>query len=489
MKKTIKLLLATASVALLTACGGGGGGGGGSSAAAPTIALALSSSKTQVNSTVTLNWSTQNATSCSGADGLAGANQLAGSLSITPKNGGQYKYSITCVGTGGTVTQVETLIVPYVVHPTSYENKNLIPFDQTQIPTIRSLGIGVDKDEQDSNERSVTFGDFFQEGKISAYVSTTRNRNLYGIDFPDSPGKSYFLSKNSAGRWVDRTTELINNAADRDSCVSVSYAITADFNNDGMPDVFLACNGVDYDLGIPQTDPKFRDIYLSYPVLYLSQVNRTYKKVTLPYQLYGHQATAADIDRDGNVDIIITNQGIDDRIPLVLLGKGDGSFLNDTSYLDRGIVLSNLGGLYQVQIIPIDGRLDLVFGYSNEILWVKGKSAGGFDFENAKRIAMPISNRNGVQYSMPLDIIYINKAFYFNTNTYLTSQSGAEWVIIKVDSMNFSSSVIPTFDNYTENLQAYSAQIKPTSDGFFVAYTGGCNINLSLGMCGMRIKQ
>ena len=164
-------------------------------------------------------------------------------------------FVLVACGGGGTSNipdvsaNIPTKIVPIAVFGTSYENKNSIKFDQTQVPGVRNLGIPkVYNDELDSNERSITFGDFLQEGKHSAFVSSMRTTNKHGIaNLPDAPGVAYFLSQDAHGVWRDRTSELLKTKADRETCISASYSITADFNNDGKPDVYIACSGADTD--------------------------------------------------------------------------------------------------------------------------------------------------------------------------------------------------------------------------------------------------
>jgi hypothetical protein len=75
----------------------------------------------------------------------------------------------------------------------------------------------------------VTFGDFFQEGKYSAFVVSTA-------------GQAYFLRQSASGTWTDDSSTLFGTGA-RNTC-NATYAITADFNADGKPDVFLSCSGL-----------------------------------------------------------------------------------------------------------------------------------------------------------------------------------------------------------------------------------------------------
>lgn len=384
-------------------------------------------------------------------------------------------------------------IVPMKVFGTSYENKNLIALDQTQIPTVRYLNIPkVYADEQDSNERSVTFGDFFQEGKYSVFVSSTRASNLYGIsNINDVPGIAYFLSKDTNGNWKDRTNELLKSVDDRKTCVSTSYTITADFNNDGKPDVYIACNGVDYDirfLGFSLTELINR--WTSNQIIFLSQTDGKYKRIEVPFQIYGHQAAAADINGDGNIDIITINAlGGDydnsvDRVS-VLLGRGDGTFIQNNSIIPKTSALADINGMWNINLIPIDGRLDLVLAQDLFTIWIKGDKHGGFDWASMKKFVMPMSISKGTRYGTPMDVVYDNGYFYF----YSTSQwdpTGAEWAIIKYSTDAVNSSIIYTFDNPANSTNPYSAQFKPTAQGIFVAYSGGCSVNT--GGCAMNVK-
>jgi len=487
------------SALVLTGCGGGGDSGNNSVSVATNssqqspVTLSLSVNKTFVRTgeTLTVTWDSTNSSGCTASGNWSGAKAKSGSETFEVSNAGKHSYTLECSGTGTSAKQSQAVIVPYPVYTTSYENKNSIPFDTTQVPTIRALGIKIDSDEQDSNERSITFGDFFQEGKISAFVVTTRHKNVYGIaNLSDSPAKAYFLSQNDTGKWVDRTSELIKVSEDRYNCVTVSYAMTADFNNDKVPDVFLSCNGIDYDLGggtMNVSHPNFRQTYLDYLVVYLSQSDKTYKKVKLPYQVYAHQAAVADLNKDGAVDVVLTNQiSESERLPVVLMGNGDGSFYKNTTFLPNELLNQNKNGLYQVQIIPIDNRLDILFGYTNETLYLRGNQNGTFDVSTAKIIRMPVSVAYKTEYVMPLDVIYKEGHFYFSTNT--AHKDGTEWAIVKTNMQTMSHTVTLTFNNFTNNFQSYSAQIKLNKSGEFVAYTGGCKSDTNQGMCGLKVK-
>ena len=502
---------------LLAACGGGGGGSAGPiavtctapqllqngvcvSPAPTTVSVSLSKSKATVGSSVTLNWSSTNATTCVGLDNMtAGTQAASGSKSISPTVGGQFTYTISCDGTGGTVKNSALLIVPMEVFKTSYENKNSIPFDKTQIQSFRLLGIVRDSDEIWENPRDMTFGDFFQEGAYSAFAVSIRSRNLYGIaGLPDYPGKAYFLSLDKNGKWIDRTTELLKTPADRDVCVAASFSLTADFNNDGRPDVYVACHGLDYDL--PNADLATQQrINLEHQVLFLSQKDGSYKRIDVPFNIYGHQAAIGDINGDGFMDVITTNsrdfvgQGAD-ITPFVLLGHGDGTFTRDNSIVPTNIYdfTGKLDGIFGIQLIPIEGRLDAIIGGGNTV-WLKGNKNGGF-LTNPITVFTPlISNQTNRKFMFPLDVIYKDGYFYLTQLSQYESPSQS--IVLKINSTSLAQNII--FSNsipFANDSRVGSEQYKPTSDGDLIPIQGGCLYQFddplfSKSVCGLRIKM
>ena len=93
---------------LLSSCGGGGGGGGSSDSqidagsSTPTITVSISSSaqSAEVNSSVTLTWSSTAATSCSASGAWSGTKSTTGSESIIIGLGGSNNFSLTCSASG-----------------------------------------------------------------------------------------------------------------------------------------------------------------------------------------------------------------------------------------------------------------------------------------------------------------------------------------------------------------------------------------------------
>ena len=87
----------------ISSCGGGGGGGGSSEPSVPSATITLSVSDTQVyiGSTVTLTWSTANATSCTASGSWSGSKALSGSESITLNTAGANPFTLTCSNSAG----------------------------------------------------------------------------------------------------------------------------------------------------------------------------------------------------------------------------------------------------------------------------------------------------------------------------------------------------------------------------------------------------
>ena len=105
--RNTKFLL-TMMTALLGSCGGGGGSAGNSSEVAellaPVISFSVSSLEITVNETVTLSWSSSNTSSCTASGDWSGSRAVSGSEDVTLATSGDFTYTLSCSGQGGSST-------------------------------------------------------------------------------------------------------------------------------------------------------------------------------------------------------------------------------------------------------------------------------------------------------------------------------------------------------------------------------------------------
>ena len=134
MNKYSVLILLTC---LIAACGGGGGGGGGAPSGAggsssggsssgggsggstpttpPTAQLTANSASIPVGDSITLTWSSSNATGCDASNGWSGAKGTSGSETITLTESGTYVFALSCTNGSASVTASQNLEVYKVI--------------------------------------------------------------------------------------------------------------------------------------------------------------------------------------------------------------------------------------------------------------------------------------------------------------------------------------------------------------------------------------
>jgi hypothetical protein len=415
-------------------------------------------------------------------------------------------------GTNPTVVIPPTpVITPLTVSALSYNNKNVIDNDSVQLPSLRLLrdvhGWTFSQSELSAgcntpgcnggvvNDRSLAFGDFLQDGTSSAFITTWRRTGIHdnylkNKPIVDAPNRVYFL-KFVDGKWVDKTNTLLPNESDRYSCVSHSYTAVADFNKDGKPDLFVSCHGIDYSFGpgdtlsgqsINQIFPtSWRSIMFEKQILFLSQSNGTYKRTEVTDEIYGHHASTADIDGDGNVDVATVNASwgntnpSEDYRPFFLMGKGDGTFTKNYTRMPTNIV-SEVGSIihiYWTYLVPTEnGRVDLV-AVGDKIAWYKNPGNGDFSKVTPTYLPLEVGYLNS-----PLDILYKDGNFYVN-------HSGGDWPgIMRIKKVNAQTLAVTQIYYLDRDLGmsegAISPQLKITKDKqFLVPFVAGCQRDMT----------
>ena len=69
-----------------------------------SITLSISDDQIYLGNTVTLTWTTSNASSCTASGSWSGSKALSGSETLTPDSEGQKNYTLTCSNSAGTST-------------------------------------------------------------------------------------------------------------------------------------------------------------------------------------------------------------------------------------------------------------------------------------------------------------------------------------------------------------------------------------------------
>ena len=419
-------------LAVLIALAGCGGGGGSSSTPAPVvtpapvITISLSSAKVSLGKSSTITWSATNSTSCTASGAWSGSQTVSGTSTQTPTTSGQLAYTLTCTGAGGSSNQTATLIVPIPVQKSSYLNK-----------IAAAAALGPQPVFGDNN--AVAFADFFHDGTYSMVTNTL----VYNNQDPTTANKfgSIQFWKKVNGAWVDQTSAILTNSTI--GCLHPRKAIVADFNGDGVPDVFFSCHGFDA--------PPFPG---EQPHMLISQTDGTYKNITLPITCFCHGASAADMNGNGYANIMVADQMVA-KTPYFLINNKDGTFAQDKTRLPASLLYKKI---WTAELIDFKstGRFDAVLagadptGSGYEINPTIFPNDGTDNFLSTSSIQIPVT---GTALSDPtvtpttLDVIFDNGNIYLLRSTYSADE------IEKISYANFNKS----------NIYEHSGQYSPTT--------------------------
>ena len=224
---------------------------------------------------------------------------------------------------------------------TSYGYKAVVSQFTPQVQASALSGLAVSDMDMDTRN-AVTFGDFFQQGpgNLAAFVMVNQAGGLAQPRF----------FRMESGQWTDRTALVLD--AGISGCATASWAITADFNNDLRPDVFVGCKG---------SGGEQQWFFLSNATTGKFQKIPLVKTSNEAYSIQVNQAAAADINADGVMDLVLVHPNSE---PMILLGSipvssASPQFTRDDSRL-TGSLPKNIHG---VQLIPSNDsnvRLEMI---------------------------------------------------------------------------------------------------------------------------------
>ena len=221
---------------LLTACGGGGGGGestsgggAGQATPAPTISLSPSSTSVVLNTSVTITWSTTNATSCTASGAWSGSKSTNGSEDVSISVAGDNIFSLSCTGSGGSSSASTTVA--------SYQTFNGIVVDGY----IRGSDVFIDTNNNYTKDNSENTTTTDYEGKFTNLKYN--NGNLISVGGFDV----------DTGNLLDRFFLLNKLSSHSDFIVITPITSVATFMTD--PSTINSALGIDASIDINTTDP------------------------------------------------------------------------------------------------------------------------------------------------------------------------------------------------------------------------------------------
>lgn len=213
---------------------------------------------------------------------------------------------------------------PIAVQKSSYLNFKNIGLTPQSVPA--SVG--------GNGTTARAYGDFSRTGNIDLITATLTYRSSLPIENATSSRLQYWKVK-SDGSFVEDSTKLSSSAG----CIHPRKALVADFNVDGIPDVFLLCHG--YDAG---TFPGEKNKVI------LSQANGKFTVEDASSDIaFWHGATALDVNADGAIDVIAVAGG---NSLTTFINDGTGHFTVEAS--GRFPTMFS-GGYYSIEAADIDG--------------------------------------------------------------------------------------------------------------------------------------
>jgi hypothetical protein len=245
-------------------------------------------------------------------------------------------------------------------------------------------------------ETGCAFLDYDRDGRVDLFVSQYVDLDLNKTPVPGSGDNclwkgipvmcgprglkgthSELYHNNGDGTFSDVSEKSGVAKTDAYYCFT---ALTGDFDNDGWPDIFVACDSTPSLLFHNNHNGTFSEIGVSAGVAFNGDGR----------EQAGMGAYAADYDGDGSLDIIRTN--FSDDTPTLYHNNGDGTFTDVTDETGLGSNTQLLGWGATFVDVDNDGWPDIFLANGHVYPEVDGK---GFRTTFRERKALYLNQRNG----------------------------------------------------------------------------------------------
>jgi len=207
--------------------------------------------------------------------------------------------------------------------------------------------------------------DFFKTGEIDVF--TAKQNYRVGDQATDPLAATWAQIQANPARYAsdlqfwkrDPSTGVLTLALSYKGCLHPRKGLVADFNQDGFPDVFVACHGYDGD-----ADPTVAGQQLAgeKSIFLLNDGQGGFALSQTKETTFFHGASAADVNGDGWPDIVVADIFNFPTEIYFLINNKDGTFTKDTSRVHN--LPGNSGPYFAAELVDVDGDgiVDLIVG-------------------------------------------------------------------------------------------------------------------------------